>query len=182
MLVSGQIHGGITPACAGNTVFLLELPCSARDHPRLRGEYQLEHGCEIALQGSPPPARGIQPRWRFTKCSTGITPACAGNTFHCVAFTSACWDHPRLRGEYLLDKVQFIPVTGSPPPARGIHILITHSPFPSGITPACAGNTGCCSCSHRSERDHPRLRGEYSNCSAERLCGKGSPPPARGIH
>ena len=30
---------GITPACAGNTLGVMSWDSSARDHPRLRGEY-----------------------------------------------------------------------------------------------------------------------------------------------
>ena len=50
---------GITPACAGNTGLTLMIFRIARDHPRMRGEYQ-KGGCAMYRNmGSPPHARGI---------------------------------------------------------------------------------------------------------------------------
>ena len=52
-------RGRITPACAGNTLAILDRIEEDRDHPRLRGEYP--HGLtpKVCHTGSPPLARGI---------------------------------------------------------------------------------------------------------------------------
>ena len=112
---------GITPACAGKTGAFRNGVTCATDHPRMRGEDSPSVRGSISPGGSPPHARGRQPkhwpmlvRWR-------ITPACAGKTFLSVLLG----DRP----------------PGSPPHARGRQVVnATGRPEP-GITPACAGKT-----------------------------------------
>ena len=50
---------GITPACAGNTVFKSIAVARSWDHPRLRGEYVRVTCQSPGRKGSPPLARGI---------------------------------------------------------------------------------------------------------------------------
>ncbi len=50
----------------------------------------------------------------------------------------------------------------------------------SGITPACAGNTGMGLPVGRLRQDHPRMRGEHRDGIARRSIASGSPPHARG--
>ena len=70
--------------------------------------------------GSPPPTRGILSISLVLDVVFGITPAYAGNTSrHAVEFPLA-WDHPRLRGEYMLHVRIRQNQEGSPPPTRGI--------------------------------------------------------------
>ena len=90
----------ITPACAGNTPAEPQINHAARDHPRLRGEYDGWEEKDSCWGGSPPLARGIlyQPYWRGT--IHRITPACAGNTQIIQNYLLKIRDHPRLRGEY----------------------------------------------------------------------------------
>ena len=91
---------GITPACAGNTIFLIAADCKNRDHPRLRGEYSIPFDRRVALIGSPPLTRGIRGIDNTICYISRITPACAGNTYSRIPKWSGCRDHPRLRGEY----------------------------------------------------------------------------------
>ena len=70
----------ITPACAGNTRLNHPHDLTPRDHPRLRGEYFQMLLMGLGKMGSPPLARGIRSRYRWTTQHGGITPACAGNT------------------------------------------------------------------------------------------------------
>ena len=179
--VEDIIRLGITPACAGNTLWPVILrPCN-RDHPRLRGEYNLRD-VELAYkEGSPPLARGIPVGLYVISNGDGITPACAGNTKKESVAIPSTWDHPRLRGEYLSDLLVETFRTGSPPLARGIPSRSIFSVTACGITPACAGNTYLLSSAHRHTWDHPRLRGEYKNERTEPGAGTGSPPLARGI-
>ena len=73
--------------------------------------------------------------------SIGITPACAGNTYAFIPLYGVCRDHPRLRGEYYQNMVNFQSRLGSPPLARGILCDNAHINKVDRITPACAGNT-----------------------------------------
>ena len=136
---------GITPACAGNTT-------------------QTDHD-EAGYMGSPPLARGIQNVRNNIRLLYGITPACAGNTSAICSVFSEIRDHPRLRGEYFSWLISGNATKGSPPLARGIRLS---DPLPSathGITPACAGNTCTDDEMEEINRDHPRLRGEYTKNS-----------------
>ena len=54
--------------------------------------------------------------------------------------------------------------------------------FKNRITPACAGSTPTGGGATPSYRDHPRLRGEYSNRWRSDTKLQGSPPLARGVH
>ena len=70
-------------------------------------------------------------------------------------------DHPRLRGEYKVARMEVRSVPGSPPLARGIRRSSLSFGSSTRITPACAGNTDSDEEEAGKERDHPRLRGEY---------------------
>ena len=70
---------------------------------------------------------------------------------------------------------------GSPPLARGIRKYCREMGYTHGITPACAGNTQNLTLGEAIDRDHPRLRGEYSEMSLHHYGKPGSPPLARGI-
>ena len=107
----------------------------------MRGEYfVLSIGITVAA-GSPPLARGIRTNDNSESLYARITPACAGNTATSTYGDTISWDHPRLRGEYAVSARKKEKGLGSPPLARGILISLGLFFFPSGITPACAGNT-----------------------------------------
>ena len=155
------------------------------DYPRLRGEYLFGSIHTADERGSPPLARGILSTADDTWTREGITPACAGNTYHgerkalqpritpAYAGNTRCSmtapprsrDHPRLRGEYCDNGFKKHFLLGSPPLTRGIlnqKVRIVQS---SGITPAYAGNTDALLRQACARRDHPRLRGEYRSFS-----------------
>ena len=151
---------GITPACAGNSLFFFILLHYKWDHPRLRGEQNLFHRPAPCGAGSPPLARGTEVNALLGMTKMGITPACAGNRIDKRANVNRTRDHPRLRGEQT-------PYT----------FLDT---FLHGITPACAGNSSLVLHNSKTSLDHPRLRGEQY--AGVENAGKwmGSPPLARG--
>ena len=132
-----------------------------RDHPRSRGEYCYFLHIQRKHTGSPPLARGIlNPVVQFF-FQKGITPARAGNTDSGYTTLQGGWDHPRSRGEYSARATAFFSVMGSPPLARGIHVI----EFSSCTAPG----------------DHPRSRGEYASPPLLGTLPRGSPPLARGI-
>ena len=53
-------------------------------------------------------------------------------------------------------------VSGSPPHARGAVFLEDFDWSAAGITPACAGSSGCSLVLWGAGGDHPRMRGEQS--------------------
>ena len=119
----------------------LFLPYAHRDHPRLRGEYDLNMYHSLHLRGSPPPTRGIRNSPVLYEPSVGITPAYAGNTNNFLLECFRGRDHPRLRGEYISGALRALRPSGSPPPTRGIQNNARNGLKSSGITPAYAGNT-----------------------------------------
>ena len=147
----------------------------------MRGEYVLENFMIQKMLGSPPHARGIQVYLPIEIGSTGITPACAGNTTICIECHLFHWDHPRMRGEYISANPKASLNLGSPPHARGIPICFPIQTVLLGITPACAGNTYVTQLKHCFLWDHPRMRGEYKGLVTELAQQRGSPPHARGI-
>ena len=91
------------------------------------------------------------------------------------------WDHPRLRGAYLLPSDLHFRSRGSPPLTRGIlHFYLSH-PSCFRITPAYAGHTRSEGSGHRRSQDHPRLRGAYFSIGNHFPVAVGSPPLTRGI-
>ena len=119
----------------------LFLPYAHRDHPRLRGEYDLNMYHSLHLRGSPPPTRGIRNSPVLYEPSVGITPAYAGNTNNFLLECFRGRDHPRLRGEYLKALAMIFSGEGSPPPTRGIRTTDYAMHRDIRITPAYAGNT-----------------------------------------
>ena len=72
-------HGGITPACAGNSDVLFSYNINSRDHPRVCGEQMGGGWLAWILLGSPPRVRGTAQMQDFNADNQRITPACAGN-------------------------------------------------------------------------------------------------------
>ena len=146
----------------------------------MRGEHCVQPKVISMLTGSSPLARGTRtasPRW--WKLS-GIIPACAGNTMSPLSSWMWGQDHPRLRGEHSSSSMIGSPILGSSPLARGTPGAVPAEDPAWGIIPACAGNTPLVSGSWRTERDHPRLRGEHMPTVPSYTDTHGSSPLARG--
>ena len=116
----------------------------SRITPAYAGNTHLRNNLNRGYRGSPPPTRGTQlATQKFIK-AYGITPAYAGNTSCLHSVTVKYEDHPRLRGEHLLQRPNRLQCQGSPPPTRGTHDVNSLYPYVMGITPAYAGNTSQC--------------------------------------
>ena len=152
----------ITPACAGNTFIWGETMSGKRDHPRMCGKYGTSPAFFLRVLGSPPHVREILSLYFFRRFVSGITPACAGNTFCLSTFQ-------KLKA-------------GSPPHVREIpYILLTCQKL-VGITPACAGNTFFSPVISAFVKDHPRMCGKYELREEKLSLNPGSPPHVREIH
>ena len=58
MQYDGRNSAGITPACAGKSQQTDKIFPPTEDHPRMRGEKDLQLKAECQQEGSPPHARG----------------------------------------------------------------------------------------------------------------------------
>ena len=151
----------IIPALAGNTVPCWCQPTAHPDHPRSRGEYQLEPVAGEQFRGSSPLSRGIRVRPVGWELLRGIIPALAGNTGQVIIFVTRRF--------------------GSSPLSRGILLSQALSPETHGIIPALAGNTVRVVGADDGTKDHPRSRGEYGCPPARPPTARGSSPLSRGI-
>ena len=176
-----EVRERIIPALAGNTtsgsVTLAALP----DHPRSRGEYQIQAENRRLLHGSSPLSRGIRDERFQCHQHSGIIPALAGNTplFELEILCEP--DHPRSRGEYPLTINLFPLILGSSPLSRGIQTVSEKSWEGGRIIPALAGNTPFQRGTTGSATDHPRSRGEYIPPDFGPAFPGGSSPLSRGI-
>ena len=98
----------------------------------------------------------------------------------CYRAGSTRWDHPRVRGEQLLEELGDVGGVGPSPRARGAVGLPVRLPERFGTIPACAGSRGPRHRMRGSVRDHPRVRGEQRLPRAAWARARGPSPRARG--
>ena len=134
-------HGGIIPACAGNTKRSIGDVIQPWDHPRVCGEHPDPPARVDGDEGSSPRVRGTRVPVRPVSLRTGIIPACAGNTGRALPFERLLWDHPRVCGEHEDDDGNPQSEAGSSPRVRGTPEWHGGVDVAPGIIPACAGNT-----------------------------------------
>ena len=116
-------RNGITPACAGKTLWRSQSLNRTQDHPRVCGKNPHQIDTVLSSLGSPPRVRE-KPSSKSTLISSiGITPACAGKTYSMRTCKRLSRDHPRVCGK------------------NDNKVIDTEKG--SRITPACAGKTAC---------------------------------------
>ena len=71
---------GITPAYAGKSFQLGDVPAVQKDHPRLCGEKCVAKRQIVRILGSPPPMRGKVSGISLRSYESRITPAYAGKS------------------------------------------------------------------------------------------------------
>ena len=133
--------GGIIPACAGNTEKQSTFLRADRDHPRVCGEHVVCVLCCLVVWGSSPRVRGTHMKAGCNVMTTGIIPACAGNTGAARCPGTCSWDHPRVCGEHQAVFCKVRISLGSSPRVRGTLQSTLCVGTTQGIIPACAGNT-----------------------------------------
>ncbi len=171
---------GIIPASAGSTTAFASTAASTADHPRERGEHQHLVGVGLLQAGSSPRARGALPPLRREALLEGIIPASAGSTALGRARRTERRDHPRERGEHVIEAEPRKDSRGSSPRARGAQSLTRRGPRRRGIIPASAGSTSGGTSSTHCPWDHPRERGEHAMSLSPESSWPGSSPRARG--
>ena len=113
------------------------------------------------MPGPSPRARGAHRVAALDPVEKGTIPACAGSTSQGSDGLVRRRDHPRVRGEHMMDMDQLLSARGPSPRARGALILATATVGVAGTIPACAGSTTRRDLSSSASRDHPRVRGEH---------------------
>ena len=132
---------GITPACAGKSLWSPLLLILAEDHPRVCGEKDLELYRIMTTKGSPPRVRGKAIHHQHRHSPGRITPAYAGKSSRAKMELSRNQDHPRVCGEKGKALVNRSWNLGSPPRVRGKAGRGGQNLARRGITPACAGKS-----------------------------------------
>ena len=155
---------GITPACAGKSLWSPLLLILAEDHPRVCGEKDLELYRIMTTKGSPPRVRGKAIHHQHRHSPGRITPAYAGKSSRAKMELSRNQDHPRVCGEKLSTTSTDIHPAGSPSRVRGKADFPVRCREHSRITPACVGKRRKPCRRHAANRDHPRVCGEKATC------------------
>ena len=131
----------IIPAYAGSTHPRLAPVAGRGDHPRIRGEHPDIARRARTCPGSSPHTRGAPGFSLFPRMESRIIPAYAGSTCGSIKWIPAPWDHPRIRGEHLLDGRGKPRNEGSSPHTRGALHSRARRVQEHGIIPAYAGST-----------------------------------------
>ena len=171
---------GITPACAGKRIWFLDNSILARDHPRVCGEKLSDLPPQKSTLGSPPRVRGKGNFHVVTHTEVGITPACAGKSYHTRHMFVIIRDHPRVCGEKKKGGSPEKSGLGSPPRVRGKDSESGSQAGTNGITPACAGKSLGRLPDETEPGDHPRVCGEKTAVCHDHASEVGSPPRVRG--
>ena len=93
-------RGRIIPAYAGSTPSECTSDGPSSDHPRIRGEHDVDFWLPLPDWGSSPHTRGAPAAWRSPSASKRIIPAYAGSTWPKCSSSRTSPDHPRIRGEH----------------------------------------------------------------------------------
>ena len=152
----------IIPAYAGSTPAGRRPRRDHPDHPRIRGEHYLRRHKGEKHAGSSPHTRGAHRCARRRRSPSRIIPAYAGSTSVNEPIHITPPDHPRIRGEHLIDRFADQVGEGSSPHTRGAPLAVPKNIHVRRIIPAYAGSTRCAALSTRGARDHPRIRGEHA--------------------
>ncbi len=171
---------GITPAYAGKSNALLNLPAGQRDHPRVCGEKEAAALSEVYETGSPPRMRGKGTMKTLAEIAERITPAYAGKSCPQPIILWSNEDHPRVCGEKWQAWRGAQPLSGSPPRMRGKEGQPGRVERGTGITPAYAGKRPRAAQHWTTFQDHPRVCGEKHLGIIVQTGRTGSPPRMRG--
>ena len=110
---------GIIPAYAGSTLPHEIVQEVREDHPRIRGEHAGLNINPRSDGGSSPHTRGAPACFPADFVELRIIPAYAGSTRSALGACRKPSDHPRIRGEHQLSRLQYLFHQGSSPHTRG---------------------------------------------------------------
>ena len=173
-------RSGIIPAYAGSTADRPVAIDVRKDHPRIRGEHDLQKFPVANSGGSSPHTRGALQGSSAGVLSRIIIPAYAGSTRAPPPRGGRRGDHPRIRGEHRPTPTWSKSPYGSSPHTRGAPKKKPKTPAPKRIIPAYAGSTSAGRGKASKWSDHPRIRGEHETIRPSGSHDRGSSPHTRG--
>ena len=151
-------------------------------HPRSRGENRPQRDQELRRRGSSPLTRGKLLQVAEGERVHGLIPAHAGKTQASARVALTVRAHPRSRGENRPPILRPRAQDGSSPLTRGKRNGIREDITSAGLIPAHAGKTSCFPRMDRTNRAHPRSRGENAYFDWIASIDEGSSPLTRGKH
>ena len=167
---------GITSACAEQTTACESVSWFEGDHLRVCGADLGVAGDWSRAMGSPPRVRSRRTGEFERLRILGITSACAEQTRPCSRADRPCRDRLRVCGADL-DAVDAVAgYEGSPPRVRSRRLASSLSSPCSGITSACAEQTGAPMTAKTTARDHLRVCGADGALAPASHGDAGSPP------
>ena len=178
--ICGRLPSRLIPAHAGKTRMRTSSTCLDRAHPRSRGENLGNDDARRRESGSSPLTRGKRDARFLQYLDHGLIPAHAGKTGRLPLGGWRRGAHPRSRGENLPDEMATCQAGGSSPLTRGKRSTRLWMPTRSGLIPAHAGKTPPPIGATKSQRAHPRSRGENRAPVAKWRDRGGSSPLTRG--
>ena len=133
-----------------------------------------------SVMGSSPLTRGKRSGWPCPVARGRLIPAHAGKTMVRLGAYADALAHPRSRGENWRPSATIRRPAGSSPLTRGKPLQSRPSAVGDRLIPAHAGKTGLRLRPSRSQRAHPRSRGENAAPAPLLPCCRGSSPLTRG--
>ena len=152
---------GTTSACAENTRNKNFTHTPGWNYLRVRGEYQARLSPRKILRELPPRARRIRRSSLGAVAVFGTTSACAENTVQNQFNKPHARNYLRVRGEYIMRKIDAALISELPPRARRIQQMLYAKAVMEGTTSACAENTVPRLRCRRWCGNYLRVRGEY---------------------
>ena len=141
IIIYDRVWRGTTSACAENTARWTQTTHNARNYLRVRGEYRGSVGGLQLSWELPPRARRIQRFPESGRNHHGTTSACAENTPRGRSQACSYRNYLRVRGEYIVNRVDHELNRELPPRARRIPSNPSFTNSSLGTTSACAENT-----------------------------------------
>ena len=149
---------------------------------RVRGEYAIRTTSTSHLPELPPRARRIRRSSLGAVAVFGTTSACAENTVQNQFNKPHARNYLRVRGEYIMRKIDAALISELPPRARRIQQMLYAKAVMEGTTSACAENTVPRLRCRRWCGNYLRVRGEYTGDNEGTHYIEELPPRARRIH
>ena len=175
----GRYRGGITSACAEQTVPHVGSTNARRDHLRVCGADDVFVFVLMHREGSPPRVRSRLIGQSVEHFLLGITSACAEQTKDHRSDNAQGKDHLRVCGADILWLRFILVLRGSPPRVRSRRLHPRPVQSAGGITSACAEQTPSLERIAKIARDHLRVCGADLAIPADCAILLGSPPRVR---
>ena len=160
--VSGALHCGLIPACAGSMTRYSASTSTLQAHPRVCREHVRETSTRI--------------------CQGGSSPRVQGASVAIVVRMRSSMAHPRVCREHQNYTMKTMKRSGSSPRVQGA--FDQHPPLPRlrRLIPACAGSILSILKWERTDQAHPRVCREHVPCCASSSSCSGSSPRVQGAY